>query len=175
MFQRLRETQPNAYKKIIPLHGDINIENLDLNENDENQLIENIDIIFHCAAILRLEAELKESVTMNVLGTKRVAELAKKVKKLKLFLHLSTTFCSSDIEVFEEKVYPCHHDPNDIIRIIEWMDRESINKITRDLIKPHPDTYTYTKRLGEVLIARESNHMRVVIVRPSIGKYFNYL
>lgn len=175
MFQRLRDTQPGAYKKVIPINGDINVDNLDLNDNDENQLIENVDVIFHCAAILRLEAELNDAVNMNVIGTRRIAELAKKIKRLKIFLHLSTTFCSNDIQVFKEKIYQCHHDPDDIIRLTEWMDRETINKITGDLIKPHPDTYTYTKRLGEVLIARQADNMRVVVVRPSIGKLIDQI
>lgn len=177
MFQRLRETQPNAYKKIIPVHGDVNIEYLGLNPTHEKMIIDNVNIVFHCAAHLRLEADLKDAIRMNVCGTQSVANLAKKITNLKIFIHLSTTFCSSDLQVFMEKVYPNAHDPKDVIKTTQWMNNDSLKKITKDIIKPHPDTYTYTKRLGETLIAQEAENMRVVIVRPSIGnaiqdKYF---
>lgn len=169
MFQRLRESQPNSYKKIIPVYGDISSDGLGLTDEHEKLIIDNVNIFFHCAATLRLEAELPDAVDMNVIGTKRVADLAKKIKNLLVFIHLSTCFCSSDLEVFKEKVYPSQHDPDDIIRLTQWMDRDTVKKITPDLIKPHPDTYTYTKRLGEVLIAREARHLPLVIIRPAIG------
>lgn len=50
------------------------------------------------------------------------------------------------------------------------MDNEALKKVTKDIIKPHPNTYTYSKRLAESLVAQEVDNMRVVIVRPSIGK-----
>lgn len=171
MFQRLRDSQPNAVKKIIPLYGDISNNNLGLSEAHQQLVIENVNIVFHCAATLRLEAELTDAVDMNVVGTKRVADLAKKIKNLLLFVHLSTCFCSSDVQIFKEKVYQSPHDPEDIVRLTQWMDRKVVNKVTPDLRSPHPDTYTYTKRLGEVFIARQAKYMPVVIVRPAIGNF----
>lgn len=104
MFQRLREAQPNAIKKIIPVHGDVNTENLGLNAADEKLVVDNVSVVFHCAATLRLEAELRDAVLMNTAGTEKVVDLAKKIKKLNVFVHLSTAFCSADIDVFMEKV-----------------------------------------------------------------------
>lgn len=39
------------------------------------------------------------------------------------------------------------------------------------LLDPHPNTYTYTKRLAETLVAREYPNLPCVIARPSIGNY----
>lgn len=147
--------------------------------------------MFHLAATLRLEAQLKDSIEMNTMGTQRVLALARDMKKLDVFIHLSTAFCSADIDVFEEKVYhitlvtnidyifsialqvyDSPYDPIDIINTAKWMPAEALVKATADIIKPHPNTYTFTKRLGETLVANEAKNMRVVIVRPSIGKYY---
>lgn len=38
------------------------------------------------------------------------------------------------------------------------------------LIEPHPNTYTYSKRLAEKLVSDEHKNMPVAIARPSIGK-----
>lgn len=36
------------------------------------------------------------------------------------------------------------------------------------LIKPHPNTYTYTKRLAEILVKNEYKNLPICICRPSI-------
>lgn len=39
----------------------------------------------------------------------------------------------------------------------------------RSLLAPHPNTYTYSKRLAEDLVARSYPDLPACIVRPSIG------
>lgn len=107
---------------------------------------------------------------MNTTGTKRILDVCKKMTKLQAFLHLSTAFCYCDQEVLLEKVYDCPQDPNDLIRLAEWMDAKTLEKITPELLNPHPNTYTYSKRLAEILVQKEYPNMPVAITRPSIGK-----
>lgn len=63
-------------------------------------------------------------------GTRRILELAKKMKKLKMFVHLSTAFCYADKEELDEKVYDAPTDPHDVMRMIEWLDESAIDLIT---------------------------------------------
>lgn len=104
MFTRLKAHNPRQLSKIIPLTGDLNTERLGLSDSDLNILTENVNVIFHCAATLKLEATLKDAVEQNTAGTARVIDVAKKVKNLLAFVHFSTAFCSADLEVFEERV-----------------------------------------------------------------------
>ncbi|KAI8120481.1 hypothetical protein CVS40_8260 [Lucilia cuprina] len=62
-------------------------------------------------------------------------------KNLEAFVRLSTAFCG-----FEEE------------------------NITPDLLKPHPNTYTYWKRLVEFYVRDHYETMPVIIARPSFGK-----
>lgn len=73
-------------------------------------------------------------------------------------------------EVLNERVYDFHHNPYDLMRTVEWMDEETLNQITPNLMKPHPNTYTYSKRLTECLVRDSYPQLPVCIVRPSIGK-----
>lgn len=107
---------------------------------------------------------------MNTSGTKRVLDLCREMKQLKAFIHLSTAFCYCDQEVLLEKVYDCEHRPDDLIRLAEWMDVKALEKVTADLLRPHPNTYTYSKRLAEMLVQNEYPNLPVCITRPSIGK-----
>ncbi|KRT85134.1 epimerase [Oryctes borbonicus] len=167
-FERLRCQKPHLFNKIIPIEGEITMDGLGITPADKKMLIENTTIVFHCAATLRLEAQLKDSLEMNMIGTQRVLALATGMKKLKVFIHLSTAFCSADIDIFEEKVYDPPVDPLDVINTVKWMPPRALVKATPDIIRPHPNTYTFTKRLAETLVAKEAKNMRVAIVRPSI-------
>lgn len=143
---------------------------LGLSGEQRDRICKDTNIVFHCAATLRLEANLKDAINMNTSGTKRVLSLCKGMKQLEAFIHLSTAFCYCDQEVLLEKVYDCEHHPEDLIRLSEWMDIKALEKVTADLLKPHPNTYTYSKRLAEILVQNEYPNLPVCIARPSIGK-----
>lgn len=170
MFDRLKKSQPDAMNKVIPLNGDIVTDGLGLSPDHLKLLVDNVTVVYHFAATLKLEAKLKDAVEQNTAGTARVIEVARKIKNLKAFIHLSTAFCSADIDVFEEKVYPSPDNPWDVIEVTKWMNDEALVKATPAIIAPHPNTYTYSKRLAETLVAQEADNMRVTIVRPAIGK-----
>jgi len=50
-------------------------------------LCDNVNIVVHCAATLDFETDLKTAVTVNLLGTKRIVELSKKIKNLQVKMH----------------------------------------------------------------------------------------
>lgn len=104
MFNRLRESQPDAVKKIIPVQGDVLFDNLGMDTTTLEVLRREVDVVFHCAATLRLESKLKDAIDMNTTGTWRVIEVCRKMKNLKSFVHLSTAFCYADTERLDEKV-----------------------------------------------------------------------
>lgn len=49
-----------------------------------------------------------------------------------------------------------------------WLDDSIIDEITPKLIGDRPNTYTYTKALGEMVVQQESGNLNVAIIRPSI-------
>lgn len=57
------------------------------------------------------------------------------------------------------------------MKIAEWMDAKTLDQITPNLLHPHPNTYTFTKRLAEILVRDEYPNLPVVITRPSIGEF----
>ncbi|CAL7945457.1 unnamed protein product [Xylocopa violacea] len=168
MFNRVRKQKPNMMKKVVPLNGEVSEKNLGLAKEQLEILLNDVDIVFHFAATLRLESELKDAITINTNGTKTVLELAKKMKKLLTFVHLSTAFCYPEREELDEKVYDAPADPHDIIKLVQWLDEGSLNLITPKLLDLHPNTYTYSKRLAEKLVADAYADLPCCIARPSI-------
>ena len=148
---------------------------LGLSGDNLKHVCDNTNIVFHMAATLKLEGNLKDAIDMNLAGTRRALDVAKKIKNLEAFVHLSTAFCNCDQEVMYEKVYDFPHKPEDLMRLAEWMDLKTLENITPELLKPHPNTYTYSKRLAELFIRDHYDTMPVIIARPSIGKFLNWI
>lgn len=84
------------FKKLVPIQGDVTFDGLGISNEDLSKLINETEIVFHCAATLKLEAKLKDAIEMNTVGTKRMLDLCKQMEKLQVLLHLSTAFCYCD-------------------------------------------------------------------------------
>ena len=170
LFKRIMEEKPEVMKKIVPVWGEITQQDLGLNDEHLNHVVKNTQIVFHFAASLKLEATLKQNVLINLTGTKHVLKMARQMKNLVQMVHLSTAFCCEDIEVLEERVYDHPHNPYDLIRCAEWMSEEAMAAMQPDILGSQPNTYTYTKRLSEVLVRDQYSNEKlpVLIVRPSI-------
>ncbi|KAI5750970.1 hypothetical protein M8J77_002988 [Diaphorina citri] len=168
VFERLRKECPAQLSRLHIIEGDILQANLGIKDSDLLMLQEEVSVVFNGAASLKLEAELKENVAANTRGTQRLLDIALKMKKLVAFIHFSTAFCHPDQKVLEEKLYPSPVSPHDIMRAMEWMDDETIKQLTPKILGPHPNSYTFTKRLTETLVDEYKTKLPVVIVRPSI-------
>lgn len=104
LFDRLRNERPTALKKIKALQGDVLFDDFGLSSVEIENLSKEVSVIFHFAATLRLEAPLRDNIDMNTSGTLRTLNIARRLKNLVVFIHLSTAFCYPDYEVLDEKV-----------------------------------------------------------------------
>lgn len=114
---------PSQLEKIRLIKGDIVSDDLDIDAADQQELIENLDIIFHCAAKAKFSLSLKEALIFNTCGTLRVLQLAAKIKNLLVFSHYSTSYCCPNEQVFEERYYPACEDPYKVIELLKSPDK----------------------------------------------------
>ncbi|CAG9814945.1 unnamed protein product, partial [Phaedon cochleariae] len=169
LFELVRKQQgPEVVKKVQAIGGDVQMADLGLSHEDRTIICAEADFIFHCAATIRFDEALRKAVLLNVRGTKLMLDLAKECKKLKVFVHVSTAYCHLHERVLEERVYPPPANPHHLIKTAEWMTDEMIDTITPKILGDIPNTYAFTKALGESLVADEMDNLPVVIMRPSI-------
>lgn len=168
IFDRIRKENPIVLKKLKPIQGDVLFDDLGISSVDLDMIKNEISIIYHFAATLKLEAPLKDNVNMNTTGTLRILKIAKQVKNLNLFVHLSTAFCYPDYEFLGETTHPPTVSPYDVIRLCEWLDDKQLAILTPSLLGIHPNCYTYSKRLAESLVEEAYSEIPCVIARPSI-------
>jgi fatty acyl-CoA reductase len=106
---------------------------------------------------------------MNILATKKVIDLCKRMKHLEAFIHVSTAYANCNRRYVSELVYNPPVHPERIIEATEWISEELAHHITPSIIKPRPNTYTYTKAIAETVVMQEClGQLPTAIVRPSI-------
>jgi alcohol-forming fatty acyl-CoA reductase len=112
--------------------GDVSADSLDISTDDERMLTESVEIVFHCAAIVRFDLTLIEAMKTNVRGTHRVLQLAEKMKQLKSFVFVSTAFSQSYQTCLEEKYYSTGFDVFALIDFVKSNDKHSIDNVEKE-------------------------------------------
>lgn len=168
VFNKIREKNPDVFQKVKVIQGDVSLPNLSLTERDRIFLNETIDVVFHSAATVKFNEDLKNAVILNTLGTKRVLELCNGMKRLKSFVHVSTAFSNSDKADIAEMVYKPPYDPNAIINCVELLPKAAVDTLAKNLLGKHPNTYTFTKAMAEYIVMEHSSTIPAAVVRPSI-------
>lgn len=93
IFNNILEKNPDVIKKIHVIKGDVMEDKLGMSPEDRDYLITNVEVIFHCAANVRFDQPLRPMIQMNVSGTLKVLQLAEEMINLKVFVHVSTSYC----------------------------------------------------------------------------------
>ncbi|XP_003221440.1 fatty acyl-CoA reductase 1 isoform X1 [Anolis carolinensis] len=168
LFDRVREECPNFHEKIKPISAELTHPNLAINPEDTAELLSEVNIVFHCAATVRFDEPLKHALLLNVRGTQQLLALARQMKNLETFIHVSTAYANCNQRYIDEIIYPPPMEPKKLLDLVEWMDEFLIEEITPKLIGDWPNTYTFTKALAEYLLQQEKGNINVAIVRPSI-------
>ena len=94
---------------VTPIAGDILQPGLGLSLEDKETLQDEVDTIIHCAADIRLEAPIQDTLRANFEGSRRVLELACCVQKLTSVVYVSTAYTNinqPDDAVVKEQIYP---------------------------------------------------------------------
>lgn len=170
LFEQVKQKRgaEELHRAVTVVNGDVSLPGLGLSPEDRNMLCEKIDIVYHGAATVRFDELLKKAVLLNTRGTKQMLDLAKEMKHLKLFAHISTAYCHLEEKILGEKPYPPPADPHKIIKCVEWMDDEVVEAMTDKILGDLPNTYAFTKALSEGLVNEAMSQIPAIILRPSI-------
>ncbi|CAH2101870.1 unnamed protein product [Euphydryas editha] len=168
VFDYLQDKSPKSFDKISVIQGDILQEDLGMSIQDWDTLQRETEILYHCAACVRFDMFLRDAVNLNTFGTLKVLKLADGMKKLEVFVHVSTSYSRCEVHTLEERLYPSKHRPQNIMQCTQWMDDDLLTYLQPKLIEPQPNTYAYTKSLTEDLVSQHAGKFPIVIARPSI-------
>ncbi|ORZ25509.1 male sterility protein-domain-containing protein [Absidia repens] len=160
-------------KKIIPISGDIISPDLSMSFEDRENVMEHVNVVFHCAATVDYRERLDLSLETNTLGTLRLMDLADECVHMghihffflvEAFVHVSPAYLNMNLPDgrIQERVYPMElGDPEDLLKEIVALELQDIPKMTQRILQHYPNTYTFTKSLTEHLILKRVDYNRV--------------
>ncbi|CAJ1005012.1 putative NAD dependent epimerase/dehydratase family/Male sterility protein [Leishmania naiffi] len=178
-FEPLRQQAGEAKwrelcQRVKAVQGDITLDHVGLSEEDRAMLANEVNFIVHLAATVNFNERLDLALQMNTLGGLRVLTLAKTCRHLEAMVHVSTCYVNYRRKgrqlVNEERLYPLGFDPEEMCKRVLAMNPSEVEMQSALLLKEHsfPNTYTFTKCIGEQLIYKSKESVPIVIVRPSI-------
>lgn len=159
-----------ALEKVIALEGDVNLPMLGLSDECLNELSNQVNIVIHSAATVRFTEDLKVSSKLHITGTQNVIDVAKKMKNLDIFVHLSSFSAWSPNDVLVEDIPDSPYDPYEFAAQFEKMTDEQAKQIEPQYLGKPPkylNSYSLTKSLAEIVVKKNAHHFkRVAVLRP---------
>ncbi|CAH1107542.1 unnamed protein product [Psylliodes chrysocephalus] len=168
IFGRLKKEHPKFKHRVVGIAGDCSVSGLGLSITDRQTLISKVNIVFHVAATVRFDENLKLAYNINVNGAKDVIDLARQIKNLKSMVHVSTAYSNCPSKEIDEKIYECPVAYDNVKALIEKISKKDAEILTPRIIGKWPNTYTFTKFLAESMIKDLGGGLPVAIFRPSI-------
>ncbi|CAG9766285.1 unnamed protein product [Ceutorhynchus assimilis] len=156
------------FSKIKALAGDLCKSNLGLSKEDKETLETRAHIVFHCGASVSFISNLRETIFSNVKSTREVLKIAKNCRNLLSFVYVSTAYSNCTEKIIEETFYDPPISPELLINICEELDGEMLERITKGLVAPWPNNYTFSKAVSEKLIYDAKESLPIGLFRPSI-------
>lgn len=143
-----------------------------INEADRQLLLEQVQLVVHGAATVRFVEPLHLALDINTRATRLMLQLAKHMRRLEAYVHVSTAFSNCVIQRINECFYPEHLtcSADNALALREKLSDELIDNMTPALLGRFPNTYTYTKALAEQLVQTEAGDLPLCIFRPGISK-----
>ncbi|KAI4368716.1 hypothetical protein MLD38_017241 [Melastoma candidum] len=198
LFRVLREKCGEDFSslisdKVITVAGDITFRDLGLKDSElRDQMLDQINVIINLAATTKFDERYDVALNVNTLGTQHVVEFARKCNKLTVLVHVSTAYVSGEREgMIQETPYKMGEtlngamglDIDEELKIVgqrlEELKRDGVpEKETRIAMKElgikrakvygWPNTYVFTKAIGEMVVGELKGEVPVVILRPTI-------
>ncbi|XP_072382157.1 fatty acyl-CoA reductase wat-like [Diabrotica undecimpunctata] len=168
VFDRLKKECPKFRHKVEAISGDCTQSGLGLNITDRQTLISKVNIVFHVAATVKFDENLKLAYNINVNGTKSVLDLARQMNNLVSMVHVSTAYSHCPRLEVEEKIYDCPLSYEYVQAVLEKIGNEEAHLLTPRIIGEWPNTYTFTKALAENMVKDLGKNLPLAIFRPSI-------
>ncbi|KAF2904770.1 hypothetical protein ILUMI_01406 [Ignelater luminosus] len=170
VFNKLREENPEFLKKVHVVEGDCSRLGFGLNQSSRTLLIDKINIVFHCAATLNMDAKMKDAVDTNVQGLSELLDLCHEMRYLKSMVVVSTAYSNCTQSIIEEKFYDPPVQATTLVKLANELEERVLDEITPGLMSEWPNTYCYTKAVAENMLREKAKDLPAGLFRPSVGR-----
>ncbi|KAG6436107.1 hypothetical protein SASPL_100989 [Salvia splendens] len=181
--------------KVVAISGDVGYENLGIIDVQlRHQMWREIDVIVNSAATTKFDERYDIAYGINSLGAMHVQDFGTKCSKLEMLLHVSTAYVhGTKVGLMPEKPFrmgetlpgakipylDIEAEKSVIQERLRFLQMQKLSEkeitramkdfgIERAMLHGWPNTYVFTKAMGEMLLERSNQNCNVVIIRPTI-------
>ncbi|WCJ41791.1 Fatty acyl-CoA reductase 3 [Euphorbia peplus] len=180
-------------KKIRIISGDVRYQDLGIKDSSLIQKIKNdLDFILNFAATTNFDERYDVALGTNTLGAMNILCFAKSCPKLLLLVHVSTAYvCGERSGLIDENSYCMGETLSGVSKLsidkekkliekklyelrAEGATEKTIKGVMKDLgiqrAKKYgwPNTYVFTKAMGEMIVEYMKGNLPVIIIRPTM-------
>lgn len=83
-------------------------------------------------------------------------------------VHVSSAYVNSFLLETKEQIYPAPANVDELLKLSNELDTKALEAKSLELLKDHPNSYTFTKHLAEHEVV--NGKVPAGIVRPSMSK-----
>lgn len=164
-------TEIKAYdisQKLVPIYGDLSKTDLGISDENRDILIQNVSVVLHVAANVKLDPPLRNAINDNLISTISLIQLCRQFTKLECFTYVSTLAVLNHKCGKQESVYSTSVSPEHVLNSCQILNDQQLLDYRKQYFPEFPNTYTISKALAEQILLSESERMNIAIVRPSI-------
>ncbi|XP_062083105.1 alcohol-forming fatty acyl-CoA reductase-like [Humulus lupulus] len=198
VFRVLKEEQGKDFdgfieQKLVAVAGDISYEDLKIEDvNLRHEMWDNLDIILNSAATTDFYERYDVALSINTMGAVHMLNFAKKCRKLVTVLHVSTAYVCGEVEgVIEEKAFEIGETLKKSNKLDFEVEKQLVQQklnqlqqlqasqqvitttmkefgIQRAKLFGWPNTYVFTKAMGEMCLEQSKDDLSIIIIRPTM-------
>uniref|UniRef100_A0A182QRY8 Fatty acyl-CoA reductase n=1 Tax=Anopheles farauti TaxID=69004 RepID=A0A182QRY8_9DIPT len=171
IFDRLRRelTVEQLLERVEPVEISLAANGLGIDSVTERRLLEETELVFNVLASVKFNENIKQAIDTNVGGTRKVLQLARRMRRLRAVVHVSTLYSNCDRTRIEERIYTDSAvNPSSVLQLSNLLSTEEMDAFQHCLVGALPNTYTFSKKCAESLIQQEFGDLPVGIFRPPI-------
>nr|AGM32690.1 fatty acyl-coA reductase like protein [Coptotermes formosanus] len=121
LFDDVRKDMNSVQRKVSLIQGDLLETGLGLSPQNRRELCQEVSIVFHVAATIRFNENLKVALQTNVIATQEIVNLCKEMPLLAALVYVSTAFSQYPLNEVHEKAYQPPDDPRRISDTVKWL------------------------------------------------------
>ncbi|KAM9974507.1 hypothetical protein ACTFIW_007961 [Dictyostelium discoideum] len=159
----------HIHSKVIAIGGDLSKEGLGLSSEDYQTVVDQVNVIIHCAASIDFRERLDKAISSNLYASLNMLDLSKRLKNVVAYVHCSTAYVNSNREGWLDEELPVlDFNPEEMVDLIMKQDIQTLERITPNLLGAYPNTYTFTKAITERILALKRGDIPMCFLRPTI-------
>ncbi|XP_017770686.1 PREDICTED: uncharacterized protein LOC108558317 [Nicrophorus vespilloides] len=168
LFDRLKIEKPKFLEKLVMVAGDCSLPNLGIKDEDRKMIIDEVHVIFHCAATVRFDQKLRTATNINVIATKDICAMAREMINLKSLLYISTAYSFCTRTDIDEQFYKPQISAEKLFKLLDVLNDDQIAECQESILGKWPNTYSFSKSISEEVFKDESKGLPTAMIRPSI-------